>query len=231
MSLTLKGRLNAAQPATVPDMLRSIAFGDVLRAARCALRSKTLDGVAGTNKYVIAIGAQSATLPDDAKGSTLKKVYARAGAGTLGPLTVLVGETNAAPAAGQASLAPSGDLLFASADAWTALDIEYEPEIGDVVELTLSPSAADTFAIPPQLVSLGVLRLVEAEALVGTLVGKKMIQIPLDAKPATTFAALKLDKASVQFAVADAVTSARVKFLVASAIDLNAKLEALSTTL
>jgi hypothetical protein len=77
----------------------------------------------------------------------------------------------------------------------------------------------------------GVVLLMEAESLAGTLVAKMHVIKEAAGAPATTLARLDLAKLNVQFAVADAVTSARVKLAVVSAIDVDALLEAASATL
>jgi len=61
--------------------------------------------------------------------------------------------------------------------------------------------------------------------------GKKTVFAPSAAAVAATRSALDTDKINVWFAIADAVSSARVKLLVCSAIDVNAQLEAENTTL
>jgi hypothetical protein len=229
-SNTVLGRLNSALLGWISTGLQLIAFGAVIRSLRTFLRNKSVD--ATTNPYVLQMAVNSLTLAESAKCHTIKSVYARAGAGAKGALTIdhgLYNAVNTAPAAGHCSVAPNGDLLFAAADAWTALDICYEPEKYDVVELTLPVSgAAGVATIPAQYTARGVLFLMESESLSGALTAKLMIQAPADTLPASTFSALNLAKTEVHFAAADAVTSARVKFAVASAIDVDGLLEGTS---
>ncbi len=225
---TVKGGLNRALINSLSTLLALIGFGDILRSMRTFLRG-AVPGAAASNPYIVA-AALPISLPDDAKASGLIKAYARAGTGTLGPLTVDA-EGDSEPAAGHIGVTGSGDIATNHTDAFTKIDLEYHPEKGDVVEISMSASSADTFVIPTALKNRGVLRLLEAESLTGTLVSKMIVLIPADAKPATTKARLKLDKGTVQFAVADAVTSARLKLLVASAIDVNAVLEGASPTI
>ena len=67
--------------------------------------------------------------------------------------------------------------------------------------------------------------------LAGTLVGKMHVIREAAGAPATGLARLDLAKLNVQFAVADAVTSARVKLLVVSKTDVDALLEAASNSI
>lgn len=230
-SNTVLGRLNSALLGWISTGLQLIAFGAVVRSLRTFLRGKAVDAV--INPYVLATAVNSLTLPESAKCHTIKSVYARVGTGTKGPLVIdqnLYTAVNTAPAAGHCSVSPNGDLLFAAADAWTKLDICYEPEKYDVVELTLPVSgAAGIASIPAQYIARGVLFLMEAESLTGGLVAKMMVQLPVDALPATTFADLNLAKTEVHFAAADAVTSCRVKFAVASLVDVDSVLEGASS--
>ena len=75
------------------------------------------------------------------------------------------------------------------------------------------------------------MRLLEAEGLVGTVVEKKIVLVPAAGAPATHNARLDVAKANVQFAVADALTSVRVKLAVVPAVDLDALLEGTSPTI
>lgn len=230
-SNTVLGRLNTALLGWISTGLQLIAFGAVVRSMRTFLRGKAAD--ATTNPYVLQTAVNSFTLPEAAKAHSIKSAYARAGTGTKGPLTVdhgLWDAVNTAPAAGHCAVSPNGELLFAAADAWTAVDICYEPEKYDVVELTLPVSgAAGVALIPAGLIARGVLFLMEAESLTGTLKAKMMVQLPVDALPATTFADLNLAKTEVHFAAADVVTSARIKLAVASVTDVDALLEGASS--
>lgn len=230
-SNTVLGRLNTALLGWISTGLQIIGLGAVIRSLRTFKRNMAPD--ATLNAYVIQTGAQSITLPESAKAAKLKYVYARGGTGTKGALTVdhgLWDAVNTAPAAGHCAVGPTGDLLFASADAWTILDYEYEPEKYDVYEITLPVvPATGLCALPAALVAKGVIFMMEAEALVGTTTGKKVVQVPADSAPSTGLANLKIAKDNVYFATADAVTSARLKFAVASAIDVDAVLEGTST--
>lgn len=230
-SNTLVGRLNSALLTTLSTLFQMINLGAFIRSSRTFLRGKAPDAI--NNSYVLNAAVQSIALPEAAKCHTIRSVYARGGTGTKGLLTVdqtLYSAANTAPAAGHCSVSPNGDLLFAAADAWTLLDIVYEPEKYDVIELQL-PAVASVVTLPTWVTARGVLFLMEAESLVGTLVAKMNVVASVDAAPATTKAALKLAKDTVNFAVADGVTSARVKLAIASAVDVDAVLEAAPTAL
>lgn len=233
---SLRLAANRVDPNKLPDILRSVNFGDMLRALPVALRGITLDGsvgvagapVAATNKYVLA-AAHSETLPDDAKAARIVRVYARSGSGTLGPLVIdgplgYDSFTGSEPAAGHCTISPTGDLLFQHADAWTSVDVVYEPEKFVMYEQTLA-AASNQITMPtaPGLI----LFVSEVEALIGTSVGKKIVDV-VGTAPAAGHAALDLAKLVLKFQATDAVTQARVKWGVIPAVDLNALLEAAS---
>lgn len=226
MSLTssptsLKARLDAANPNTLPSNLQTLKIGSVLAAIPTTLRKKA----AVASPYALAAELVVA-LPEDAKACSIFSAYARAGAGTLGPLTVVAPGTT--PVAGQIAVAPSGDIATAAADAWTSLDVTYLPEKYDTMELTL-PVVADTLVLPTPALTAGAVMLIEAESLAGAP-GKKIVLAP-GAVPAAGQAALALDKSTVAFAAADAVTSARVKIAIGASVDVQALLEGQSSTI
>lgn len=228
MTITVKddalvAELNRAKPGNLADMLRLVGFGSMVRGFRTHLRGKAMDGVAATNKYVLA-AAFSVTLPDDAKASDIVKAYARAGTGTKGPLTIDGGGdgfSGSEPAAGHVAVAPNGDLLFNHTDAWTSVDVVYVPEKYDIVELPL-PVASNALTLPTTL-GAG-LFLLEVESLAGTVVSKMIVDKP-GTSVAAGHAAMSLDKLTVNFQATDAVTSARVKFGVYSKINVDSLLE------
>lgn len=221
---SLKAALNRAQVGSISAMLKTIAFGDFVRSAQTYLRAKGVLAAGTANPYVVQSGANSIALPEDAKALNLIKVYARAGTGTAGLLTIDV-DAATAPAAGHVKISPNGDVLFNSTDAWTSVDVVYEPEKGDVVETTLAV-ASNSLTIPTAYGP--VVRLLEAEALVGTNTGKFAIAANAASNGTTLTANLDLAMKNVLFNSANAVTSARVKLLVASAVDVDALLEGAS---
>ncbi len=220
---SLKEELNKAPPGSLPDMFRTLAIGSLLRAVPTTLRKKTT--AVGPNNIATIF---TIALPDDAKAAVLHTAYGRVNGGGVvaGPLTVDA-EAATAPATLHAKVTPTGDLAFLGTDAWTSVDVLYTPEKCDIVEAVCSCVAGTgVVTIPTSLVSRGVVRLLEAEILVGTLTGTKFIVAAAAAAPATTLAGLNLAKTAAWVAIADAATSVRLKLAVVSAVDSDALLAA-----
>lgn len=231
-------RLNGADPNTLPALLQALGIGTIMRQRVTALR-RISPNAAAVSPYDIAT-VQAIQLPDDAKCRSISRAYARAGTGTLGELTVTpYASPFIAPAATHIGITPAGNLAFLIADAYTDVDVEYEVEVQDVVELTLQAApSTGVCALPAALVgtagsgvSVGVTMLMEAEILVGTVTGKKIVLVPATSAPATGLANLDAPKANVRFAVADGAQSVRVKLGICSVTDVNATLEGTSTIL
>lgn len=223
---SLKAALDGATPATLPDLLRTIKFGSVLRALPTYL-FKQVPPAAATNPYVVAAG-QSITLPDDAKAIAPLFAFPRTGTGTVD--VQLVNDIMAAtePSAGHIKISPTGDILLNHTDAWTSIDVVYLPAKYDVYEFTL-PCVASLLTWP-STAGAGVL-LMEAEALTGTVTGKKIVDLP-GTSSATGHASFNAAMTAVQFNNGtDVVTSARVKIGVVPSTDVNALLEALTNIL
>jgi hypothetical protein len=229
MSLTtsptsLKNQLDGANPTPLADMLRAVKIGSVLRALPTELNGKA--PLAVTVDPYVAAAAIALSMPDDAKAAFLFRGYGRAGTATPIELVVDAAQTGAAanPAANHVGISPNGDLVFHGADAWTSVDLLYLPGKYDVVELTL-PVVGSSMAIPATFKAM---YLFEAEVTVGVVVGKKIIDGPATA---TALGHVELDaaKANVIFNAGDVVAgTARVKFGVYSATDVDALLEAVS---
>lgn len=221
----LKLAINRANLQSLGPEFQVIALGNVLRALPTYLYGQA---PVSTDSYVSASSA-AIVLPDDAKAlysgnGGIISAYARAGSGTAGPLTIDA-SSGTAPASGHCSVAPNGDLQFnLGTDAWTSVDVVYVPQKLDIYEETL-PVVSNLLTLPTSFGNA--VLLLEAESKVGTLVAKMKIQLPA-ASVTTGQSSLNLAKTGVNFASADAVTSARVKFGVVPAIDLNALLEAAS---
>ncbi len=92
------------------------------------------------------------------------------------------------------------------------------------------PVVANILTLPAQATTPGAVILLEAEATVGGVIGKKIVNIP-GTIPAAGNAALSSALTTVTFGAADAVTTARVKIGVGSSVDVQALLEAQSTIL
>lgn len=222
---SLKNVLNQANPNALADAFRVLGVGSFVRALPTTLRLKNM-ATAPANPYVGAT-LQALTLPDDAKANSIFRAFARTGTATATELAAQAYGTT--PGTGQIAVAPNGDIVTLAADAWTNVDVVYLPEKCDAIELTL-PVVPGTgvCALPAAVTALGVVAMFEAEALAGTLTGKKIILVPGSAAPATTLAKLDLAHSQAKFAVADAVTSCRVKLGIASSIDVDALLTAVS---
>ncbi len=249
-------RLQQANPNTIADQLRALGLGFLVRQLRTALRRQNPNAVAAgvLSPWDVAT-VQAILLPDDAKAQSISRAYARAGAAGTGEMTVAA--VNATPTTGQVAVSPAGNIVFLGSDAITDVDVDYEVVIGDIVELTVPvvsgtgvltiptayagtagmgtpgtpiPAAANSAYANTQVPNAkGVLVLMEAQALTGTSPGQKIVLAPAAGAPTAGNARLNVAKTTVQFAVADAVTSARIKFLVcagqAGGTDRNAFLE------
>jgi hypothetical protein len=218
---SFKNKLNSANHNVVPDMMRSMKFGNTMRAMPCQLRKKDPAASAYNLATVEAVG-----LADDAKAAFIMRAVARAGAVTGELAAVAYGVT---PATGQIAVAPNGEIVTLAADAITDLDVLYVPEKYDAVfDITL-PCVTHVLTIPSSFTAKGVALLMYAEALVGGSTGKKIVLIPGAGAPAAGQARLNIAKSTVTFAVADAVTSAKITFAIASDVDLDALLTAASS--
>jgi hypothetical protein len=222
MSETVKQSVNRADPNLLADLLRNLKFGDVLRALPVFLRKQV--PVADAS---FPSGTNGIKLPDDAKAALKSRAmfaaYARAGAGTIGQLTAVVGT----PAnAGEVGVSDAGDILFYAADAWTNVDVEYFVEKQDVITLTL-PVSSNAMALPSTLVSQGVVSLLAASSLAGSSTGVKVVEAPSASAASAGCARLDLAKANVKFHSGES-TSATVVLGIACATDVNALLESVA---
>lgn len=215
--------LNAPLPGAIADYLQQLKFGLMLRQQMPATLRRAVPVVAASNPYIPA--GDSIVLPDDAKASMLLRATIVAG-GTTGELTFVAYGPAAAPATTTAAVAANGDILFNHAtDLPTSVDVTYMPEKQDAYEVPAITPATAVVTIPASLVTQGVVTIMEAEILTGTVTGKCKILKP-GAAPGTTLQAnLNVAKTQVLFTVADAPTSVRIKFGLVSAVDQNALLE------
>jgi hypothetical protein len=244
-------------PGQLPSELQLLAFGAYLRAMPTWIR-RANPNTASANPYIIGgqgvsapppAGSAAGTvtpgagftgqLPDDAKAATIIRATGIAGTATGVSLIVdlqAVNDTNFAsagpgtgPAAGHIGVSPSGDIVTNATDAWTSVDVLYQPDKYDVQEYSgLAPVTA-VLTLPTGATNLGVIALLEAEVLTGTVTGKSIVVTPSNTAPATTRqAGLNLAKTQVLFRVADAPATVRVKLAVVSAVDQNNLLELVS---
>lgn len=222
---SLKAELDKCNPNTMPTLLQKIRFGSLVRAMKTQLMG--VDPAA--DAYQLAT-VESIGLAEDAKAATVLRAYGRVGGVTAGELAVQA--YGATPSTGQIAVAPNGDIVVLAADAWTSVEVYYEPMQYDVVEFELAAPAGDLTL--PTSVAGKVLALLEAEATTvdsGGISGKKIILVNASSAPATTKAALNLAKTHVLFNTAtDKVTKARVKLAVTLDVDVNALLTGESHT-
>lgn len=219
-STSLKSDLDRAPAGSLPSMFQAVQIGSVLRAIPTTLRKKA----PAASAYNIAT-LQAFALPDDAKAVSIFRAYGRVGTAAAGELTV--DAANATPGTGEIAVSPSGDIVVLAADAWTSVDVEYLPAKYDCFEATLNcVPGTGLVALPASWTNAGVVMVMEAEVLAGTLATKMIVQAPNNSAPATGHARLTLAKTAVHFAVADAATSVRLKVALCAAVDVDALLEA-----
>lgn len=220
---SLKTQMDSGNPNTIASALQKMRIGSQLRASKTRLLKK-LPTAAGT----VQLGTlQVIALPEDAKACSVFRATSRAGTFTGELLPVAFGVT---PITGQIAVAPNGDLVVLATDAITSIDVLYEPEPHDVLEFSGLSPVAGVIAIPAPALALGVVGLIEAEVLTGTITGQKLVVVPGAGAPATLQARLDLAKANVQFnAATDVPLTVRIKLAVAQA-DFGAFLAAASAT-
>lgn len=211
---SLKNELNKANPSAFASLLQKLGIGGLLRAMKTQLMK--VKPVVGADYQLATV--DTIKLAEDAKAATVLRAYARTGTGTLGELTVA--GYGATPTAGQIAVAPNGDIVLLATDAYTSVDVQYEPMEHDVVEFVDQPVVTGVVTIPKSATEKGVLALLEAEVQTGTITGKKGILVPLAGGgaglPATTKAQLTSEKTTVSFNNAtDAPLTARIKLAVA----------------
>lgn len=217
-ALSLKNRINNANPNTLASAAQALKLGTVLRTIGVQLYAQA----PAADPYSLAT-VQVIKLPDDAKAYSIATAYARVGTAAAGPLTVVAAGTT--PATTQCAVTPNGDLAFLASDAYTSVDVVYHPMAYDIVELSLAV-ASNAIAIPAGMTCIAIL---EAEALTATSGGLKIVTGPSASVAAAGTARLDLAKANVKFNGADAVTFARVKLAIAPATSTTAQLESTST--
>lgn len=212
MTEKLRDSLNRSDPNTAHDIFRTILLGAVLSTLRAVIRA-------------VAPVSNTIVLPNMAKAKRVLSAYARAGAGTLGELTVSA--TPATPAAGEVGWSATGNILFNAADAWTSVDVEFEPMV-NVAEFTAEgyPIAAGVMAVPQAAQPAVMLLEVVAYDALGA--ATTVTILPPGTVPAAGQCALDLAKANVAFFAADGFVRADVTML-KGGVNVTATLEGLST--
>jgi hypothetical protein len=173
------------------------------------------DGLAGNERYLrnatIAVAPTHVlVLPANAKAEVLEGGFIIAAGANVGVLQPV--PEDAALAAGQAQVTADGDILFLAADAVTEAEVYYRTAESLPVTVDTTVVAATGVA---DLTPRAGLRLLTAEALTGGVTGvfTVLARGVLQAGLATTQAALQPNGETVEFLIADAVTSARLMFV------------------
>lgn len=211
MTRSVRTVLNEANPNKVADALRSLPAGSAL-----ALLPRTVRG---------AVVSDLLVLPDDAKAIAIVAAYAVAG-GATGAFEPVLGT----PAAGKVAASAGGDVEFAAADAVTQAEVVYLAAEGGVFEDLIAVDAGGTEQ-GTLLQGRRAAVLISAEALAGGAPGVEAV-VARGSTPGAGEAAIADNPTKVEFAAADAVTRARVKYVaqpVATAVGL--VLDASQTTL
>lgn len=221
--MSIKEALNRANPNTISDHMREVAIGQVLRGQVLQVLRKKAPAL---DAAVLATLA-SIKLPNDAKAASIIRATGRVGTvtGEFAPQAF-----GATPATAQVAVAPNGDIVFLNADAITNVDVTYVPERADVFVTLALPVTTNVLTLPSPATTRGVVLLIDALAVTGTAVGRKIILVPGAGAPAAGQARLNVAKTTVTFAVADAVTTAIVTLGLAALADLDTVLESAETT-
>jgi len=218
--MTLKEAIDRSNPNTLADACRVIKLGTTLmQDVKQTIRRRNINVTDGVNVYDTAT-LDTIVLPDDCKAGRLLMVRTLASGVAVQEYTLNANDT--VPATLNAAIQPTGNISLLRADAVTSVDIEFMPARGDMYEVTL-PVVASFLTLPAAMTTPGVIYLCECEAMTiggGGLIGPKIVNTPGAGAPAAGNCRLDLAKATVQFAAADLVTSARVKCYCSSAADL-----------
>jgi len=183
--------LNEGSLNKLADAAKLVNLGDAL-----ALVPRTVRAAVTTNVL---------TLPESAKCAVLLSVYVTAGTVT-GRFTPLVAE--ATPATTEAAPTAGGNVAFKSTDAVTEAEVSYLAYEGAIHE--------DTCVVASDVATLlggrAAAVILEVESLAGTVAGNFTVAAR-GTTPATTEAAIQDDPTGVEFAAADVVTSARIRYV------------------
>jgi len=216
---TLKDVLNDANPGSIESAMQKARFGDVMRQSVLVQLRKNVPAADPSQLATL----KSCGLPQACRAASITRAYARAGGATLGLLSPQA--FGATPTTGQIAVSPNGDIVTLGTDAWTDLDVLFQPMKGDVIQLTLS-AASNAAVLPAVATTPGVALLIAATVVAGTSTGAKIIVANSNSNPSAGQACLNLACSQVLFNSGDAVTSVTLTLLLASAVDLNALLEA-----
>lgn len=199
MARSLRDVVDEGNPNKVDTALQSARAGLILALSPRLVKAAVVAGIL--------------TLPENARAAAILAATVTAGT-TLGPKTPVVPAASATgiPATTNVTTSPEGHISFnVATDAPTAAEVVYIQEEGDIIEEVIAVVPGTGVGTP--LASKNVRRLLEATQLAGTVTGSCTVDQRGFAVATTRHAAASASGASIQFLVADAVTSARVKYI------------------
>lgn len=191
---SLKAVMNSSNPNHVADAMRTLKFGNYMQAIPAQMR--------------VAVASNVTSLPDGLNAAAALRVYA-----TKGTATGLFTQVASGPATTQFAIGPTGQIVFAGADAVTEAEIVVVPHAGDLVEEVVSINGSGVGTLGAGKVAKIIL---EAEVLSGAASGTKTI-IAREGSPSAGEAALNDDGTEAVFNVAAASVTARVKYIASPA--------------
>lgn len=191
MSRSARTILNEANPNKYPAGGQAVRAGDQL-----GVLPRTQSGVMAVANTVV--------LPETAKAARVLDAYSRAGAVT-GRFTPVVDPT---PLTAQAGINANGDIVFLPADAVTDSEVQYAPVEGPVIEDLIDVAANVGTLLQGRAASI----ILEVESLVGGATGV-FTAVDRGTTPVAGEAAIQDVPTAIEFAAADAVTRARVRYI------------------
>lgn len=211
---SLQASLNRASPDHVADLLRSLKLGSLL-AGHMPMQLRKKDPIAQASNIATV---ETLALPKHIRAGHILRGYARAGGGTLGELSVQAANTT--PSDGQIAVTPNGDIAVVATSTYTDIDVTFVPACGEVIELPELPVSSNALTIPANLVSRGVIYLLDAQSTEGSVTGTFKILAPSASAATTGTARLDLAKGVVKFYSGDAVTKAVISLFVVPEVQL-----------
>ena len=204
MTRSLVAILNEGNPNKVPNALAELPAGQAF-----TLIPKHYKGAVASNVLV---------LPEAAKAVAL--IYALKATGT-DPTWAAPVLPNATLATDQARVGPTGNIEFFATDAVTAAEVIYLAADGYVREdeiLVVAGTGIGTLDTDAFLI-------LSATVTEGTALGAKTVVPRTTAAPSAGQVGLNMNGTTVNFAVADAVTRATVRYIARAAVTVNASLQ------
>ncbi len=197
-SRSLRDICNEANPSKLESGLQQARLGTLLALVPRVIRGTVTAGIL--------------TLPENARAAAILAAFVRAGS-TLGPKTPVVPAATAAgiPATTNVTTSPEGHVSFnVATDAPSDAEVHYVPEEGDIIEEVI-PVVPGTGVGTP-LAGRNIKRLLAATAITGGVVGACVIDQRGFAVATTKHAAASV-LGLAQFLIADAVTSATIRYI------------------